>query len=262
LKHKDWVIISLLALGWIIFLGQPTGVSARLRDWTGRLTTPLVKLGQWIPTVQSRRTLAQTNAVLQVEINFLRERDRAVRETVRENRRLQQLLDLKRRVAFPTVTARVIGRDASSWWQSIQIDQGSEAGLAINMPVLNADGLIGKTVAVSKGQSRVLLLLDPACQVSAILEESREPGVVRGVAAVFTTKPQCRMLYVNRSTQVSPGQTVLTSGLGGIFPKGIRIGTVLSAELDAQSGMYQNLDIDPAVDFRRLEEVIVILSQP
>lgn len=255
LKHKDWVIIGLVALGWVMFLGQPTAVSARLRGALARLTSPLVKLGDWFPTVRSRRELAAENQKLRTEIEALRQRERTAREMARENRRLERLLDMKSRVPHTTIAARVIGRDASNWWKSIQIDRGLQDGVRENMAVVNADGLVGKTVAVTRGEARVLLLLDPDCKVSALLEESREPGVVQGV----TAQARCEMLYVNRAATVKPGEVVLTSGLGGIFPRGLPVGAVLEAGLDAQSGMYQRIALEPAVDFHRLEEVLVIV---
>ena len=201
------------------------------------------------------RQLAQQNDDLRTEVNILRQRERTNRETARENRRLERLLEMKRRLGFPTLAARVIGRDASNWWKSIQIDRGEQDGVRENMAVVSADGLVGKTIAVSRGEARVLLLLDPDCKVSALLEESREPGVAQGV----TAQTRCEMLYVNRAAKIKPGEAVLTSGLGGIFPKGIHIGSVLEAGLDPQSGMYQRIHLEPAADFRRLEEVLVIL---
>jgi len=235
--------------GGIIFIGQPTAVSARLRGIFVRLGTPLVRLGSFVPAVHSRRQLVAINDMLQSENDQLRQRVRALEETGRENLRLRSQLDLKEHSQRRTIGARVIGRDASNWWKSLQIDRGHADGLREDLPVLNADGLIGKTVAVSDGESRVLLLLDANCKVSALVQDSREPGVVTGG----------RMTFVDRHAKIPPGQTILTSGLGGIFPKGIRIGTVIRAELNAQSGLYQDVEIQPAVDFNQLEEVVVML---
>jgi rod shape-determining protein MreC len=261
LKQRDWIVISLLVLGWIIFVGQPTSLSAQLRHLLVRLATPLAHLGNLIPTVESRRALARENQQLQSENDVLRQRLRALDETVRENQRLQRLLDMKGRVSQRTVAARVIGRDASNWFKSIQIDRGLQDGIQPDMPVATAGGLVGKTVAVTKGESRVLLLSDPTCKVSALVGDSREPGVVAGAAVAFSRQPYLEMTYVDRAADIQPGQQVISSGLGGIFPKGILIGTVLQAQLDSETGMYQDLEVEPAVDLRRVEEVIVILNR-
>lgn len=169
------VIIGLLVVGWIAFLGQPNAFSGKLRMIFVQFGTPFVKLGDYFPFVQSRRLLARQNEELRQQNEALRQQVRALGEAGDENLRLHQLLGLKERGAFHTVTARVIGRDASNWWKSIQIDHGTNDGLRKNLAVLDADGLVGKIVSVTKGESRVLLLTDPNCKVSALLENTREP---------------------------------------------------------------------------------------
>jgi rod shape-determining protein MreC len=261
LNRRNWVIIGLLVVGWIVFLGQPTTFSARLRMIFVQLCTPFVNLGDHFPFVQSRRLLAKQNEQLRQDNDQLRQQVRALSETGDENLRLHRLLELKEHPGFHTITARVIGRDASNWWKSLQIDRGSNDGLRQDMAVLNAEGLIGKTISVTKGEARVLLLTDPNCKVSALLQDTREPGVASGVEAAFTFSPRCLMTYVNLGAKVKPGENVITSGLGGVFPKGILIGAVTRTQLNRQTGMYQDVEIKPAVDFRHLEEVIVILGQ-
>ena len=246
-------------VSWVIFLGQPTAFSGKLRMVFVQLGTPFVKLGDYFPFVQSRRSLAKRNQELTHENDILRQQIQTLGETGRENLRLQQLLGLKEHTSFHTVAARVIGRDASNWWKSIQIDRGSEDGVRTNMAVLNTDGLIGKTLAVTRGEARVLLLTDPNCKVSALLQDTREPGVASGVEAAFSFSPRCLMTYVNRDAKVKAGEGVITSGLG-VFPKGIFIGVVSHAQLNKQTGMYQDIEIKPAVDFRRVEEVLVVVE--
>ena len=245
-------------VGWIVLLGQPNAFSGKLRMVFVQLGTPFVKLGDYFPFVQSRRLLARQNEELRRENEGLRQQVRALGETGDENLRLHQLLSLKEHTPLHTVTARVIGRDASNWWESIQIDRGSNEGLHMNMAVLNADGLIGKIVFVTKGESRVLLLTDPNCKVSALLQNAREPGIAAGVKRSLRFSPHCVMTYVNRDAKIKPGEPVISSGLGGVFPKGILIGTVTGVQLNKQTGMYQDVEIKPAADFRRLEEVMVI----
>ena len=252
------VIIGLLVVGWIVLLGQPNAFSGKLRMVFVQLGTPFVKLGDYFPFVQSRRLLARQNEELRRENDALRQQVRALGETGDENLRLHQLLSLKEHTPFHAVTARVIGRDASNWWESLQIDRGSNDGLHMNMAVLNADGLIGKIVFVTKGDSRVLLLTDPNCKVSALLQNTREPGIAAGVKRSLRFSPHCVMTYVNRDAKIKAGEPVISSGLGGVFPKGILIGTVTGVQLNKQTAMYQDVEIKPAADFRRLEEVMVI----
>lgn len=252
--------MGLLVVGWVIFLGQPNAVATKLRMIFVQLSTPFVRLGDFIPVVKSRRDLDKQNRELKAENDLLRQQLRAFDATVRENIELNQLLAFKQRLPYRTLGARVIGRDASNWWKSLQIDRGTNDGLRENLAVLNADGLIGKVVKVTKGEARVLLLSDPSCKASALLQESRWDGIVSGVDAAFAGDAQLRMTFVKRDAKINAGENVITSGLGGVFPKGVIIGTVTKAGLNPQTGMYQDLELKPAVDYRRLEEVIVILE--
>jgi rod shape-determining protein MreC len=260
LKRQNWIIVGLLVLGWIVFIGQPTAASAKLRMVFVRFCTPFVRLGDLVPGIHSRRDLTSENARLRAENDRLRQLERALAETSAENQRLQQLLHVASRTGLRTIGARVIGRDASNWWKTVQLDCGSDDGVRVNCPVLNADGLVGKVTLVTRGESRVLLLLDPSCKVSALLQKNREMGVVAGLGTAFSRDPRCRMTFVDRNAKVAAGQAVITSGLGSVFPKGILIGTVTDSRLNPQTGMYQDVDIKPAVDFTRLEEVVVVLQ--
>jgi rod shape-determining protein MreC len=260
LKRQNWIVVGLLVVGCIVFIGQPTAASAKLRMVFVRFCTPFVRLGDIIPIVRSRRELAQENIRLHAENNRLQQLERALEETLSEYKRRNALVALKPHPPLRTLGTRVIGRDASNWWKTIQLDLGSDDGVRVNCPVLNADGLVGKVISVTRGESRVLLLLDPNCKVSALLQKTRETGVIAGLEAGFSRAPRCRMTFVERNAKVTAGQAVITSGLGGVFPKGILIGTVTDAHLNAQTGMYQDVDVKPAVDFTRLEEVVVVLQ--
>jgi rod shape-determining protein MreC len=252
--------MGLLVLGWVIFLGQPTAVSIKLRMICVQLITPFVKLGDVIPVVRSRRELARENQELRAANETLRREERAFAEMGREDLDLRKLLNVKPLPTTRTIGARVIGHDASNWWKSIQIDRGAQDGLRENMPVVNADGLIGKTIYVTAGEARVLLLTDPNCKVSALLQDSREPGIVSGSDNALAGSPLCQMTFVDRKAVTREGESVVTSGLGSVFPKGILIGAVKRAQINPQTGMYQDIEVVPAVDFYRLEAVEVILE--
>ena len=260
MKRQHWLIIAALVAGWIILLAQPTGISAALRSIFSHIATPFVKLGDLIPVVHSRRELSDANTKLRVENALLRQQLNSLAEAGRENIRLHELLRLKQHLIPRTIGAHVIGRDTSNWWRSIQIDRGTGDGLRENMTVLSAGGLVGKIVTLTTTNARVLLLIDPNCKVSAILQDTRATGIVAGDSDTFTTAPGCLMTYVHRDAKPRKNEAVITSGLGGIFPKGILIGTVVAAQLNAQTGMYQDIEVKPAVDFHRLEEVIIILE--
>ena len=254
------MIIGLFVLAWALLLGQPTAFGAGLRTFFVRLATPFERLGDLVPVIRFHRDLSDANDRVRAENVLLRQQITELEHQRAENAQLRALLQIKKAAPWRTVGARVIGRDASNWWQSIQIDRGSDDGLRPNQPVLSAGGLVGKTVAVTRGECRVLLLIDPACKTGAMIRRTRELGIAGGAAAALRREPRLQMTFVDRQSSVEVGDAVDTSGLGGIFPRGILIGKVTDADLDSQSGMYQNIEIQPAADFRRLEEVMVIVE--
>ena len=224
------------------------------------LGTPFVKLGDAMPAIRSRRQLAKENRELRSENDSLRQQVQSLAEAGRRNLELERQLGFKERARDKAIGARVIGRDTSDWWKSIQIDRGAQDGVHENMAVINADGLVGKVISATRGEARVLLLIDPNCKASALLQDTREHGVASGVDDVFSREPRCVMTYVNRAANIKMGEAVITSGLGGVFPKGILIGSVTRVHLNLQTGMYQDAEIKPAVDFHKLEEVLVIVE--
>jgi rod shape-determining protein MreC len=246
-------VVAVLVAGWIVFLGQPFTVATKLRMIFVQLSTPFVRLGDYIPTVKSRRDLEQQNRELRAANTDLRLQVQRLTELNRETLRVNRLKDYP---GLRTLGARVIGRDAGNWWKSLQIDRGTNDGVRENCAVLNADGLVGKVIHVTRGEARVLLLTDPNCKASALLQDSREPGVVTGADGV---EPRLQMTYVSRQISARVGELVITSGLGGVFPKGIPIGTVVTGRLNPSTGMYHDYELKPVVDFRRLEEVLVVL---
>jgi rod shape-determining protein MreC len=261
LKRQQWVIIGLLAAGWIIILNQPNALSSRLRAVFVNIGTSFLKMGEVIPSFRSRRALTEDNQNLRAENDRLQRQLAQNAELMRENQALRRMLRLaEQNTGQRVVGARVIGRDTSNWWKTVQIDSGTQQGVREDQPVINADGLVGRVISVTRGESRVLLLVDPNCRVSGLLQDTRAPGIVVGAHSAFAVNPVCRMTFIERAARVAPGQLVVTSGLGGVFPKGLPIGTVAGTRLNEQTGMYLDVDVKPAVDFHRLEEVMVIVN--
>lgn len=259
MKRENLVIVGLFVLAWAILLGQPTAFGARLRTLFVRLGGPFVRVGDLIPVIRTHNQIARANEQFRTDNNDLRRQIIELQHQRAENQQLRALLQIKQAAPWRTVGARVIARDASNWWKSIQIDRGSDDGLRPDLAVVSAGGLVGKTVAVTAGESRVLLLIDPTCKAGALLESTREPGIVSGARVALAREPQIQMSFVDRKSNVKLGDAVYTSGLGGVFPRGILIGTVSDADLDPQ-GLYQSVGLKPAANFRRLEEVMVIVQ--
>ncbi len=175
------------------------------------------------------------------------------REGYLEGLRLQKLLALKETSGHQTIAAMVIGRDQTSIMKTILIDKGKSHGLRLDLPVIADQGVVGRIVETSAHASRVLLLIDENSNTDALIQESRIQGILQGAASLG-----CSLKYVPKTEAVSTGNIVVTSGLSGLFPKGLLLGTVKNVE-KTDSGLFQKIDVAPFVDFSKLEEVLVIL---
>jgi len=173
-----------------------------------------------------------------------------------ENQRLSRLLDFKADVPSQVVTARVIGKDASGLFQSFILDSGVNDGVKPGMAVVSAEGVVGRIAQASPHGSRVLLISDHNSGVDAIVQRTRARGIVEG--ALNRT---CSMKYIKRGEEIEVNDVVVTSGLDGIFPKGVLIGRI-SGVTKKDFGLFQVADVVPAVEFSRLEEVLVLTSPP
>ncbi len=199
--------------------------------------------------------LRQQNQSLVREVERLRMENSRYREQLAEYPRLQALLGFKQRLKRPAVAARVIGMDPSGWFKSVIIDKGRRDGLKLHMPVVHAAGVVGKIVSVAEDYAKVLLLIDQNSAVDCLVQRSRDRGMVRGMSRLT-----CKLDYVLKSSQVRVGDLVVTSGLGGIFPKGLTVGRVTEIR-DVPGALFKEIEIRPAVDFSKLEEVLVVLKE-
>lgn len=176
----------------------------------------------------------------------------ALHETQQENMRLRKLLDFVEKFKLTSVVARVIATDVSSDFRALRVNRGSRAGIQKNMAVLTNEGIVGRVLRVTESTADVVTLLDPLSAIDGIVERSRARGVVEG-----RTEEICQLRYALRTDDIQPGDLLLSSGLGGIFPKGIPIG-VVSKVSRKSFGITQEVEVRPSVDFSKLEEVLVV----
>jgi rod shape-determining protein MreC len=153
------------------------------------------------------------------------------------------------------IPARITARDASSWWNTVKIDKGFADGIEPDMPVLTEEGLVGKTTTVAKRASTILLISDENCKVAAIVEGKREQGIVRGERTSTTSLPEVSLNFLSKGANLKPNQKVLSSGVGGVFPSGVLLGTVKEFQVRALDG---HATLIPAVDLATLEDVFVV----
>ena len=254
------VLLLGLALGRLGYL-QPVRNVARalLAPFQAGLTTIGADIRDVLRSGRDLRTLRQNNAQLQAEANRLSVENARLTEVERENERLRQLLNFTRSNPWydykaAAVVGHKIGEDTSNLLFSIFVDVGARDGVAVDMPVITDRGLVGRVVAVGPNVAEALLLIDPASAVNARLQNSRLTGVVRGNidgGLVMERIPQGEI--------VSPGDIVLTSGLGGNFPDKLVIGQITEV-LQRDSDLFQSARVRHTVDFGKLEEVMVIIN--
>ncbi len=173
-----------------------------------------------------------------------------------ENRHLSDLLELREVLAMPAVAARVIGSDANDLSRTLILSQGSSGGLRRDMAVISTTGVVGKLIAVAPNASRVLLINDHDSGLDAFDQRSRARGIVGGVLNGNLT-----MKYVDRTEDVKPGDSVVTSGMDGIFPRGLLVGEITRVSQEGP-GLFLNIEIRAAADFRKLEHVLILTQKP
>ncbi len=256
-------LLLLVALLWYSVSLRQQGETNFLESVVLRLTGP-VQVGfdnmilgvanTWehylylVDTAEENQTLTEENRTLRA---VLTQSD----EVRLENKRLRLLLDFKKTQDIDTLPARVIAEDASSWFRTVMIDKGQDHGVNEGMPVVVAEGVVGRVVRSSPRFSRVLLVTDASSAVASLLQHNRARGVCRGQGE------QLVFDFVLRQEEVKVGDRVVTSGMGGVFPKGLVVGNVGSVERQ-EFGLFQAIEVIPAVDFSHLEEVLVLLRGP
>ena len=196
--------------------------------------------------------------MLRVENAKLRATNALMNETAAEANSLREALGFKKRSNYNLLPARIVSRQSSTWWNTVQIDRGEQDGLDSDMPVVTDVGLVGKTTTVASNTAYVLLVSDENCKVAAKIEGIREQGILAGERTTTTMQPDLRLSFLPKSAQLHAGQKVYSSGVsGGVFPSDLFLGTIRDFEVRA---LDARATVIPAVDLSRLENVFVVLG--
>lgn len=215
------------------------------------VTRPLRDFVSWASDLGvSRSQLEQ----LRAQNTELRTRVADLEEARLENERLKALVNFVAANKLQSLGARVIGRPTNSWEGVITIDRGSSDGVKAGMPVVGPRGLLGQTVDVTAHSAKVQLITDQRSGVAAMIQSSRAEGIVRG-----SIEGRLSLEFVSRDTTVTVGDVVLTSGMGGVYPKGIIVGEVTSVS-SQPSDLYQHIGVEPAGSLSGIEEVVVLVG--
>lgn len=168
--------------------------------------------------------------------------------------RLRKLLDMKSEVPHRMLPARVVGLAPSGWFKTVFINKGTGDGVSNGMAVIASGGIVGRVIGVSGRYAKVLLIIDRGSALDALVQRTRSRGIIEG-----ETSESCRFKYIVRKADIKIEDTVISSGLDGLFPKGLRVGAISEISRPS-SGLFQEVKVRPFVDFTRLEEVLVILE--
>jgi rod shape-determining protein MreC len=200
------------------------------------------------------RGVEEENRRLRREIQYLKGQNDQLQALAADSQRLAALLEFKGRIPAQTLAARVIGRDSTNWYRAMVLDKGTADGVRAEMGVVTLTGVVGRVVKTTRSTSVVLLVSDPNNAVTGLIQRTREEGIVEG-----TAEGRARLKYIPLLSSVRAGDTVITSGLTGGFPKGIPIGVV--NRIDKEEGaLFQSAEIVLEVDFAKVEEALVITS--
>ncbi len=196
------------------------------------------------------------NAELTLENQRLQNVVSSLRETAQENDRLRNLLAFNETHKIKTVVSRVIAADVSTDFRMVRLNRGSASGIKEDMAVVSNEGIVGRVLRVNQDTSDVVTILDPLSAVDAMVKRSRVRGIVEGAS-----DETCRLKYALRTDDIQVDDLLITSGLGGVFPKGIAVGIVTQVNRE-RFGITQSVEVKPSVNFAKLEEVLVITQAP
>jgi len=261
-------IIALLIFGAILgyFLSFGPDTTQKFQAGAYQLISPFLTRGSGLNKeitsvrgkLKSLEELERDNGSLRVENRQLKATNQALRDVEHEVNRLRHALNYRERSVFKLVPAEILTRDSSTWWRTVTINRGKEDGVEGDMPVVTDEGLVGKTTTVSKSISVVLLVSDENCKVAASVEGTREQGIVSGERVAGGLTPLLNLNFLSKQANLHPGQKAYTSGVGGVFPSGLLIGTVKSFHVRELDGQAQ---LNPAVELSHLEDVFVVTGR-
>lgn len=268
---KRWQLVLVIVLAILLIAlavltsGQRDNLT-KIEGVVGDIISPVqgfmyqvaTSVSQFFKSINEKQQLSEQYEILKDRVAQLEQQQLEMDEVIRENQRLKRLLDFKEeKDDFLVEGVRITGKNPGNWFNTMTIDKGSNHGVTVNMAVINDQGLIGRVIETGGNWATVRTIVDGQSSVSAIIERTRDNGMVKGNNTLIFEDGLCRMINLPLDSDVVVGDRVITSGLGEIFPKGIPIGEVIEV-MDEERDMYKTAIIRPDVDFMRLEEVLII----
>ena len=199
-------------------------------------------------------SVSHENDKLRDELAQLKQENQFCTELEKANNRLREYVGLKDRIPLKLIAAEVIAKDPSPWYQTLILNKGQSCGVDVDCPVILSAGVVGHVVAVSPEYSKVLLIIDRNFSMDALIQRTRERCMVEGM-----NQHMLKLNYVLRQMDVEVGDTIISSGFDGIYPKGLPVGRV-SKIVQGTSGLFKEIEMEPFVEFSKLEEVMIVLN--
>lgn len=270
-QRAPWLFVGLLVFNLVLvgFDANRRGGGQAIRVFFQAVVSPIQSLFAGIGSkgtgffqnIGNMRQAAAENEKLKQRVTELESQLNEANTLKAENERLKSLLDFKNSKQFPTVTAQVISRDPTAWFNTIVINSGSSSGIEVGMPVVTSDGIVGRIVGTSPWTSQVMLITDEKSAAGAIvgkLGESNAQGVIGGLGS---DKGVIEMRYVSGLETVNVGEIVMTTGQDKIYPAGFKIGDVIDV-IQGSSTMFHTIHVKPSAKLNSLSEVAVLLYRP
>jgi len=263
--HLPLLFVALVLLTVVLMLGDRRALRAgEERSWVAHallelavpvqrvVTWPADRLGEAWSHYAALLDVRAENERLRQRVTQLEEESLQFQEALVASGHLQQIVEMRKDFEVPLLPAQVVGQDLSPWYRSLLLDRGRRDQVRSGMPVVSGRGLVGLIAATTPHAARAMLLLDRRSAVDAIVQRSRARGIVRG-----TGNGGLEFIFIVRGDDVQPGDVVLTSGVGGVYPHGLRVGRVTRVQKDPNELLHK-ARLQPAVDFGRLEQVFVM----
>ena len=257
------VLIFAILTGLVLFL-SPHNMRRVQAGFLG-IISPFLKTGSTMEKkyrdfregLKTIEQLESENQRLMIANKELSATNQTLRGLETENNRLRSSLDYKERAVFKLLPARIVARDASTWYNKVVIDRGSVDGIKDDQPVLTDLGLVGKTAVVSDHSATIVLLPDETCRVAAKVEGTQEQGIIKGERQSSGSNPVIGLNFLSKQAKIAQGANIYTSGVGGVFPSGVLVGQVKEFTMRELDG---HATVVPAVDFTTLEDVFVVIG--
>ncbi len=268
LKITKYISIGLVIFGTLILLMFNSGVGF-LEKISGYVVNPVIfavdaasdGVGNFFASFGSRTKLKEELAKAQEQLAQLETVQSVADEVKAENERLLALFgESEKYPEFKYEYAKVIARSVDDYSATFTLNKGKLDGITENMVVISSGGLAGKIVEITDDTSILLAIIDSRCGVPSLSESSRDMGIVSGVSDAGTTAGYCIMTDLPTNAIIKPGDTVITSGMGEVFPKGIKVGTITEVSKGNLNQLNSTAKLSPSVDFDHLESVLIITN--